>query len=71
MPMMLGTVLDGWLFGSGVTVVLGVISALAAAWLVQRCPHCRGFVRRSRSRRWLRCPRCGRQYNATVKRLRA
>ncbi len=53
------------------------IAALVAVALVlvvlrrlfQRCPHCRGVVRRARHG-WLRCPRCHRQYHRSVPRQR-
>jgi tRNA(Ile2) C34 agmatinyltransferase TiaS len=56
-----------WMLIAG-GVAVGVLILLS---LVQRCPHCAAFVRRARSRRWLRCRRCGRQYNATVGTLKS
>jgi len=51
--------------------VLGAVGVVAvgAYWylgrVLQRCPHCRSWVRRA-VRGWFRCPRCGRQYHRSV-----
>ncbi|MBM4442841.1 MAG: hypothetical protein FJ027_20695 [Candidatus Rokubacteria bacterium] len=59
--------MTSWLLLTGAASLIA--AALSGAALYQRCPHCGTLVRRARSRRWLRCRRCGRQYNRTVGRL--
>jgi tRNA(Ile2) C34 agmatinyltransferase TiaS len=50
-----------------------LVVVVGAYWYVhrilQRCPHCRRFVRRA-ARGWFRCPHCGRQYHRSVPRQR-
>ncbi|HLC43427.1 MAG TPA: hypothetical protein VJO34_17610 [Methylomirabilota bacterium] len=52
----------------GLFIVVALAGLCVVAWrALQLCPHCGWIVRRV-TVRWLRCPRCHRQYGQSARR---